>query len=75
MLVHQVLLAERGEAVNPFDLSRPEYPVAGNWDRLVRVVRARDRMRARGYVGGSVDESGIVPVFRSWDDPDVWEAL
>jgi hypothetical protein len=54
---------------------RPPYRACGDWDRMVRVIRARDRLRGRGYAPGPVDDAGKQAVIRALDDSSVMEIV
>lgn len=57
-----------------YEIHRPEYNEACDWDRMVRVVRARDRLRARGVTDGAV-VPGERPVYRSQSNPEIETVL
>lgn len=60
----------------PPDDDRPPYAVADDWDRMVRMVRARDRLRPRGVTGAdAVVEEGPRPRLVSVTRPEIWTYL
>lgn len=61
--------------VPPHD-DRPPYAVADDWDRMVRVIRARDRLRPFGVIGvNAVVVPGPHPRLASVLDPEIWTDL
>ncbi len=53
-----------------YETSRPPFAIAEDWDRLVHITRARDRLRALGATDGRVI-AGARPTFRSISRPEI----
>lgn len=54
-----------------YESSRPPFSEAGDWERMVYVIRARDVMRKMGFSDGYVDGD----VLRSRSEPDIFVPL
>jgi hypothetical protein len=66
-----------GVPPSPFD-PRPAYADAKDWDRMVRVVRATDRLRAsHGLTGPELEvvHVGGAHRLRAREAPEIWTEL
>lgn len=62
---------------SPFD-PRPPYDQAGEWDRMVRVIRATDKLRAlHGLTGPELEVVHVAGVarLRAREAPQIWTEL